>query len=310
MKILDSKRIAFALFLLPGVGAFAQTSTQGLLAVVGAAGPTLASDLVNAATGALSQAQVINEAQVVGGAFTHVTAHPTGRFVYAVGLFINGYTIDAGDGALTPVAGSPYLVPASAQSGGVAVEASGRFLYVGVGVGVLGYTIDPATGALTSAIAGSPFAVRSGEAVALVSDGAGKYLYAAGANGGVSVLAIDATTGALTEIAGSPFGSGSTVNGLAMDPQKRFLFVSGTNGIAGYAINGTTGGLTPLAGSPFFPGVQTDGVSFDGSGRFLYALQTSTSSLWGLAVDGTSGNLNSCRETRTCVELVISHASE
>jgi hypothetical protein len=144
---------------------------------------------------------------------------------------------------------------------------------------------------LTSAIAGSPFAVRSGEAVALVSDGAGKYLYAAGANGGVSVLAIDATTGALTEIAGSPFGSGSTVNGLAMDPQKRFLFVSGTNGIAGYAINGTTGGLTPLAGSPFFPGVQTDGVSFDGSGRFLYALQTSTSSLWGLAVDGTSGNL-------------------
>ena len=132
MKILDSKRIAFALFLLPGVGAFAQTSTQGLLAVVGAAGPTLASDLVNAATGALSQAQVINEAQVVGGAFTHVTAHPTGRFVYAVGLFINGYMIDAGDGALTPVPGSPFQVPASAQSGGVAVEASGRFLYVGL----------------------------------------------------------------------------------------------------------------------------------------------------------------------------------
>jgi len=125
--------------------------------------------------------------------------------------------------------------------------------------------------------------------VALVSDGAGKFLYAAG--NGVSVLAINATTGVLTEIAGSPFDSGSTVNGLAMDPQKRFLFVSGTNGIAGYAINGTTGGLTALTGSPFFPGAQTDGVSFDGSGRFLYALQTSTSSLWGLAVNGTSGNL-------------------
>jgi hypothetical protein len=69
MNLLDSKRMALALFLLPGVGVLAQTST-GPLGVVGVAGPTLASDLVNAATGALSQAQVINEAQVAGGAFS------------------------------------------------------------------------------------------------------------------------------------------------------------------------------------------------------------------------------------------------
>jgi hypothetical protein len=153
--------------------------TQGLLGVVSAGAPTLVSDLVNAATGALSQAQVIN------GLFGLVAADPGGRFVYGLSGFTSlttlyGYTIDAGDGALTPIPESPYSLPLGGSA--VAVEASGRFLYVGAGSSsALGYSIDPATGALT-AIAGSPFRVSSG-AVALVSDGAGQYLYAAGQTG-------------------------------------------------------------------------------------------------------------------------------
>jgi 6-phosphogluconolactonase (cycloisomerase 2 family) len=279
--------MTFALFLLPGVGVFAQTSTQSPLAVVAANGKGLVSDLVNAATGALSQAQVI-----IGGpgSFQLVAAERGG--VYAVeNLMLNGYTIDALNGALTPIPGSPYSLPEFGSA--VGVEASGRFLYVGLippSTQVAGYSIDSATGALT-AIAASPFAVRSGSVQALVSDGAGKFLYAAG--NGVSVLAIDATTGALTEIAGSPAGSGGTYNGLAMDPQKRFLFVSSNNGIAAGAIDAATGGLTPLIGQPFYPGAAIAGVSFDGSGRFLYASQSGTNLLWSFVVDATSGNLTS-----------------
>jgi 6-phosphogluconolactonase len=264
-----------------GVGA----PPRGVVAAGFASG--LASDLVNAATGALSQAQVIFGAFLQTAAI-QVAADPGGRFVYAAaGTALYAYTIDAGDGALTPIPGSSYSLPSDSTA--MAVEASGRFLYIGWGSpSVLGYSIDPATGELT-AIPGSPFAVSSG-AYALVGDSAGKYLYATG--NGVSVLAINATTGALAEIAGSPFGNFGG-DGLAMDPQKRFLFVSGLGGIAGYAINGTTGGLTALTGSPFFPGGPTWGLSFDGTGRFLYVTQGTGNpgSLWGLAVDAVSGNL-------------------
>jgi 6-phosphogluconolactonase (cycloisomerase 2 family) len=286
LNFLNSKRMAFALFLLPGVGVFAQTSTQGPLAVLAATGSGFVSDLVNASTGELSQAQVNGGGQLVA-------AEPRGRFVYAVADgMLNVYTIDAVNGAFTPIPGSPYSLPGFGSAVAV-MEGSGRFLYAGLIPPinqVAGYSIDPATGALT-AIAGSPFAVSSGSVQALVSDGDGKFLYAAG--NGVSVLAIDATTGALTEIAGSPVGGGFNATGLAMDPQKRFLFVSGNNGIGGAAIDGTTGGLTPLTGSPFFPGAASAGVTFDGSGRFLYASQSGSNLLWGFVVDATSGNLTS-----------------
>jgi 6-phosphogluconolactonase len=250
MKFLRSEITIFALLLLPAFNAFAQTSTPPL-GVMGANGTILVSDLVNATTGTLSQAQAIldNSPQQVAA----IAAAPGGRFVFAAaGLYLYAYAIDALDGAVSPVPGSsptvsfpipPYELPEFASA--ATVEASGRFLYVGLIPAdepvVVGYSIDPGTGELTE-IAGSPFAVASG-ANALVSDPAGKFLYAAG--NGVSVLAIDPTTGALTEIPGSPVGTGGAFNGLAMDPLHRFLFVSGNNGIAGGAIDGTTGGLTP-----------------------------------------------------------------
>jgi hypothetical protein len=97
MKFMDSKTAAFALFLLPGVGVFAQAST-GPLGVVVVSGTTLVSDLANPATGALSQAEVITGVNGVTG----LGADPRGRFVYlAGGQMLSGYIIDAGDGVLT-----------------------------------------------------------------------------------------------------------------------------------------------------------------------------------------------------------------
>ena len=298
MNCLDSGFMAFALCLLADVGALA----QGPLGVVATGGSALSSDLVGAATGALSQAQVFS------GPFSLVASDPAGRFVYAAaGTTLYGGTIDSGTGILTPIPGFPYSLPGAITA--LTVEARGRFLYVGSSGDVQAASIDPATGALTL-IAGSPFNVginvSPGASVSgLVSDGAGKYLYATGVtstepffpnNPVMAVMSIDATTGALTSTAGSPFLTESVSSGLAMDPQNRFLFLSG-NGIVGYAINGTTGGLTPLltGGFPFFAGAASAGVSFDGSGHFLYASQSGSGSspglLWGFAVDAASGNL-------------------
>ena len=108
------ERTAFALFLLPGISVFAQTltpattisapsarfsaspklsGTQGLLGVVAASGSTLSSNLVNAATGALSGAEVLD------GPFSLVASDPAGRFVYvAAGTTLFGGTIDSGNG--------------------------------------------------------------------------------------------------------------------------------------------------------------------------------------------------------------------
>src|SRR5262249_35962718 len=75
----------------------------GLVTAGGNSG-ALASNLVDATTGALSKAQVIN--QINGGVFSLVAADPGGRFVYAAsGGKLYGYTIDAGNGALTPIPG-------------------------------------------------------------------------------------------------------------------------------------------------------------------------------------------------------------
>jgi 6-phosphogluconolactonase (cycloisomerase 2 family) len=287
MEFLHCKRIALAVFLLPGVGAFAQTSLP--VGVIAAGGSTLGSYLVNAATGALSQAEVFD------GPFSAVAASPSGGFVYAAaGMTLFGATFDSGTGAVTPIPGFPYSLPGAITA--LTVEASGRFLYLGSTGSLYGAGIDPATGALTL-VAGSPFPrpYLPAPYQALVSDGAGKYLYAS-QDYILTVLSIDATTGALTPTAG---GFGDT-GGLAMavDPRNRFLFASNSNGLAGYAINGSTGGLTALrTGGPpeFFPGTASAGVSFDGTGNFLYAAQSGSSPglLWGFAVDPASGNLTS-----------------
>ncbi len=169
MNCFGSKLMAFALCLLADVGAFAQTTApQVPLGVVVAGGSTLGSYLVDAATGALSQAQVFD------GPFNLVASSPAGGFVYvAAGTTLFGATIDSGTGILTPIPGFPYSLPSAITA--LTVEGSGRFLYVGSGHGVYGASIAPATGALTP-IPGLPFELENVPASALVSDGAGKYL--------------------------------------------------------------------------------------------------------------------------------------
>jgi len=95
----------------------------------------------------------------VGNTPTSMAVHPTGKFLYVAseGDNLSAFTINPTTGALTPIAGSPFDV--GPVPFGVAVDQSGRFLYVSnrnAGT-VSGFRIDDATGALT-AVPGSPFA--------------------------------------------------------------------------------------------------------------------------------------------------------
>lgn len=290
MDFLHFKRIALVVFLLPGVGVFAQTSPP--VGVVAAGGTALVSDLVNAATGALSRAEVFI------APFGPVAVNPDGRFVFVsggvTGSTVYGGTIDALNGTLTPTPGTPYLLAGPNPITSMAVEASGHFLYAGSLSGLLGGSIDQATGELTP-IAGSPLAVTN-VPLALVSDTAGKYLYTLEVLG-IKAWAIDAATGALTPVGSSGFASTAIGVGLAMDPLNRFLFASTSWGIYGFSIDSATGGLTPLAGSPFYGGNVGLGVTFDASGKFLYVAQPGRNALWGFAVDSVSGNLTAVPES-------------
>jgi 6-phosphogluconolactonase len=79
-----------------------------------------------------------------------------GRFLYTANTqddTVSAFAVNPTTGTLTPIAGSPFSV---SSIGGLAVEASGQYLYVASGSNVSGFAIDPCRGALT-ALPGSPF---------------------------------------------------------------------------------------------------------------------------------------------------------
>jgi 6-phosphogluconolactonase (cycloisomerase 2 family) len=94
------------------------------------------------------------------GALTHVPGAPfpagngasffatVNNFLYVVNAAdgtVSAYAINPGSGALTPVPGSPF----GSGGGTLAIDPSGKYLYLGTFKGVQGYDIDPATGALS-----------------------------------------------------------------------------------------------------------------------------------------------------------------
>ncbi|HET9363564.1 MAG TPA: beta-propeller fold lactonase family protein [Candidatus Angelobacter sp.] len=88
---------------------------------------------------------------------------PAGKFLYAAdSTKILAFSINAADGSLTPIAGSPFLGTHKFALGANVfhVDPAGKFLYLTAldSNAVFGYAIDPATGSL-SPIPGSPFPI-------------------------------------------------------------------------------------------------------------------------------------------------------
>jgi 6-phosphogluconolactonase len=90
-------------------------------------------------------------------------------------------------------------------------------------------------------------------------------------SGTIDILTIDTKTGAPTPIAGDPLPGGPMQSAVAIDPQKRFLYVTSTSGeISGYLIDPSPLNLTAITGSPFSTSAaQSVAVAVDPSGQFV-----------------------------------------
>jgi 6-phosphogluconolactonase len=157
-----------------------------------------------------------------------ITIDPAGRFAYVAtedptptasgSGFISVYAIDATNGSLSEIAGSPFATDGWVQKFGITPD--GRFAYA-AGHALVGYAIDATTGAL-SELPGSPFSTSQ----VVTVHPSGRFVY--GQEPGSDPMAPDSVTYAINETTGalSKVGSnGSTVPfALALSPSGKFIY--------------------------------------------------------------------------------------
>jgi 6-phosphogluconolactonase len=216
---------------------------------------------------------------------------------------ISVFAIDAGSGALTEVAGSPFSANASPNE--IRFTHSGQFVYVsnpGIGM-VTGFSFS--SGVLTP-IPGSPFSSGStGGAFGLAVDASDRFLYVANPSavnlppyqatvGNISGFNIDSSTGALSPSQGSPFtatnGAGPTE--LAVDPSGRFLYAvtpgSGSS-VWCFTITPTNGQLVAVVGSPFSLAGGSLFALFDPVGNYFYIGSETPAGIQAYTYDSLTG---------------------
>ena len=98
--------------------------------------------------------------------------------------------------------------------------------------------------------------------------------------GTIDVYSIDTKTGAPLPIAGDPLPEGPTPSAVAIDPQKRFLYVTTSSGeVRGYSIDPSSLNLTSISGSPFATSAQSVAIAVDPSGQFVLTANGSTNTV-------------------------------
>lgn len=212
---------------------------------------------------------------------------PKGKYLFAAAS-VAGYTgavstfaIDQISGAITPVAGSPFIVPdyadctqsCQAPPTDLGVDPTGRYLYAVLGPedAIAGFSIDLSTGALSN-LPGSPYPeVRFCTPGGYGCNGAytesidpnGKFIYVSDElAGGFSIFAINPATGvpAYAGVGTIPCWQGGILSSVTVnvDPSGAFLYSLGytacnlgTTAVLGLSINQVTGSLISVPGSPF-----------------------------------------------------------
>lgn len=180
-------------------------------------------------------------------------AGPTKAFLYIGQISGNGMADNiirgftwAADGTLTaiPMTVAPTVQPAYA----VAASPSGKWLYSAYFAGIGAYAVDPTTGVLTHVSLGGDSG--NGDlpvgAHFVATDPKGRLLYAT-ADTSLLAYSIDDATGKLTlqrEV--KTLQQPTYVGWIAVDPEARYLLVSGSGGIALHA-------LEPVSGLPLTP---------------------------------------------------------
>jgi 6-phosphogluconolactonase len=212
-----------------------------------------------------------------------ISFDPAGRYAYVLAGApaspqVAVLAMDAGTGALSTVAGGPFVAASAGAAHAVTIDPRGQFGYLAYTDGsaamskVAAMTVSAASGALT-AVAGNPFAGAAGATQPVSAiDPAGRFLYVATSDSGtVTAYAIDAMSGALTAVPnGTAASGGNSVSSLAVDASGLFLYAA-TTGVAVFKIDGASGALTQVPGSPFGAACPV-AIAADPSGEFLYAV--------------------------------------
>lgn len=223
-----------------------------------------------------------------------VAVDPQGRYVYVANEgddTISAYTRSTVTGLLTPITGSPFSLPSSADIAprSIAVDPTGKFVYVanwGANTSpstISMFSIDTAgTGSLTPGALTGVGSIAAGARPNLITvSPSGKHVYVTNETGdSVMVYSIaNLATGGLNYI-GFVSVPGSTPTGISIDPNNKYAYVANrSTGIIGaYSIGqggGGIGQLTAITGgsvtitTPASPGPTA--VATDPSGKFVYA---------------------------------------
>jgi 6-phosphogluconolactonase (cycloisomerase 2 family) len=238
---------------------------------------------VSSGSGAVAGSDVTN---------VSVSCGQSALFVYVANELsnnISAYAVSSTTGALTPIAGSPFVSTGS-QPDSVWVGPGANFLYVANSASndLSIFSIATGTG-LLNPVSTVPTGVAP---YGIVVDPTGSYLYVSNySSNDISAYAINASSGALTEISGSPFPVGVAPTSLTMS--GRFLYVAnyGSASVSVLHEDSSTGALSDVAGSPFAAGLGPISVAIDTTAGFAYVANESAATISVYSVDSSSGAL-------------------
>jgi 6-phosphogluconolactonase len=249
----------------------------------------------------------------VGTTPTLMVMDSGGAFLYVANSGSNNisvFSIDGGSGALSAVAGSPFLIGLFPLN--MKLSPSGNVLYVTGAASLNSGVIEVFTvssGVLT-VMNGSPFLTGSNP-YGLAIDTAGTHLYTANTLGNsISEFTIN-SDGSLTQLSNSPIGQTYAAPlALMVDNSGKYLYVAneGSSNLGAYAI-GTDGSLTLLTTSPFATGAQPSFVVGDSIGKYLFVGNQSSPAIQSFSLDASSGTLTSVASystSNTTTSIVIS----
>ena len=175
----------------------------------------------------------INAFTFSGGTLTPIATYSAGNGTSAIAIDPGAHNLYAanssdndvkaftigGNGALTPLPGT-YSQPPGTAPGSLAVDTTGKFLYVGTrgsSASLWVFSII-AGGALDPNITGSPFNLTAGDSF-LLMEPRGKYFYTGDSTSHrIAAYSYDASTGVPTAISGSPFQIGNAFGQMLIVP--------------------------------------------------------------------------------------------
>jgi len=215
---------------------------------------------------------------------------------------VAAFSIAPASGALTPIAGSPYITGVGAAA--FAMDPAGKLMYAATrstaNVGSIAmFRIDANTGALI--VLGSSISLEPAPTAVSV-DPSGKFVYAASSSfNQLYSFSIDATTGALIPLArAAVMRTGDRPIGFAVESSRgrpapavfasKFAYVANfaDNSISQYLFNAQTGSLGEI-GAAFPAGLGPRALASNLDGAELFGTTQTASTIAAFDINTTSG---------------------